>query len=357
MIIIASAMNCSGTDPHLPKEQKATTTMTTPLDTKKSLLLALVASVGCDPLVDNDVRTDDFGVGDVAERGCKGCGVLFNTNSIIAGEFDATSQVYARARLVRVRLLCMQQVEPRRFPDACAAAKLFTLEKVWAEEGQLRGTAAGLAFNAGDFYKSEWDFEVYNGKGTQSLSMTVSAYSHVAPDPLFYYTFTSSGKTVCATTLDPISHKEVGPKSVVLENLTVDTTTGMITEREGTLYIACVSGAVGKAVTWGYKPWDIGLTDFTTAVRVVRADYCGDGDSWTIPGTPIQIQDVWSYHGFFNPAGKTEAIWGDQGAVCLETRRVADDTLVACKGGKQIVPCASKTLASFPAATMWTKLP
>jgi ADYC domain len=58
----------------------------------------------------------------------------------------------------------------------------------------------------------------------------------------------------------------------------------------------CTSGAIGKCVLFGYKPWKTvagrSLRDFHLAcVRMVRADYCGDGVSHTRDGTFIDLFD------------------------------------------------------------------
>ena len=73
--------------------------------------------------------------------------------------------------------------------------------------------------------------------------------------------------------------------AAVIKDVTIDPFTADMAPRKATAYFACTSGAVGKAVTWGYRPWERTLAQFATAVRVVRADYCYDGMSWTENGT------------------------------------------------------------------------
>jgi ADYC domain-containing protein len=59
---------------------------------------------------------------------------------------------------------------------------------------------------------------------------------------------------------------------------------------------ACRGASVAKCVEMGYEPWSsaggVSLRDHHQAcVRMLRADYCGDGTSWTIDGTLINLYD------------------------------------------------------------------
>jgi len=110
--------------------------------------------------------------------------------------------------------------------------------------------------------------------------------------------------------------------------------TGVFAPRPDSMYIACLSGAVGKSMQWHYKP-DTGLHE--TATRMVRADYCGDGVSHTVPGTPIRLQDD-SFYPDDPPAGYAmEAAWSASSdhVLCLDTPRLGgtvscDDPIPTC---------------------------
>ncbi|MCC5642173.1 hypothetical protein LC607_04165 [Nostoc sp. CHAB 5824] len=59
---------------------------------------------------------------------------------------------------------------------------------------------------------------------------------------------------------------------------------------------SCTNGALAKCIRFGYKPWKTfngrSLQDYHQAcVRMVRADYCGDGTSHTHDGTLINFYD------------------------------------------------------------------
>jgi hypothetical protein len=120
---------------------------------------------------------------------------------------------------------------------------------------------------------------------------------------------------------------------------------------------ACPQGAIAKCVRMGYKPWrgwelttvngwylvydeDYGdywqygpheewhYTDMEAkhlaCTRMIRADYCGDGRSWTSDGTDIEVVDT------LNPQkqldsrpswGVLEGVWGPEGARCVTQPR------------------------------------
>lgn len=63
---------------------------------------------------------------------------------------------------------------------------------------------------------------------------------------------------------------------------------------------SCLNGALAKCIRFGYKPWKTvngqSLQEYHQAcVRMVRADYCGDGTPHTKDGTRINIYDAWAF--------------------------------------------------------------
>jgi hypothetical protein len=67
---------------------------------------------------------------------------------------------------------------------------------------------------------------------------------------------------------------------------------------------------------------------YDTCVRMVRADYCGDGRAWTRDGTII---DMWDDQGIQksdtqnDPAFSFEAGWKPDGAVCVAHTRIPEN--------------------------------
>jgi ADYC domain len=88
--------------------------------------------------------------------------------------------------------------------------------------------------------------------------------------------------------------------------------------------LTCTGGAEGKCLRFGYKPWGFGPNNVSLApyyqacVRLVRADYCGDGVGHTRDSTPIDIFDTIGIQRDEPAPGMTfEAAWRADGAVCV----------------------------------------
>jgi hypothetical protein len=93
-------------------------------------------------------------------------------------------------------------------------------------------------------------------------------------------------------------------------------------------FITCTSGAIGKCVRLGYRPWAAGPDGrprhdlHQTCVRALRADYCGDGRAHTVDGTRIDLYDPRSIQEDEPAPGmRFEAAWGPEGALCLARPR------------------------------------
>lgn len=93
--------------------------------------------------------------------------------------------------------------------------------------------------------------------------------------------------------------------------------------------IACTSGAIGKCLRFGYKPWSVAKKGVDmwdahqSCVRMLRADYCGNGKGHTKDGTHIDIIDL--KLGIFSEHSKElkfEAAWNSKGATCLARTRL-----------------------------------
>ncbi len=102
------------------------------------------------------------------------------------------------------------------------------------------------------------------------------------------------------------------------------------------LDFTCSSGAVGKCVRMGYRPWAAGPDGTSLApqhaacVRMVRADYGGDGEAWTKDGMRIDIYDPQGIQtADTDPADSFEAGWSPDGAVCVHHIRVKENTTLA----------------------------
>lgn len=96
--------------------------------------------------------------------------------------------------------------------------------------------------------------------------------------------------------------------------------------------LICTGGAIGKCVRWGYKPWKTtpagqSLWAYHQAcVRMVRADYGGDGIGHTRDDTPIDFFDQLNIAEPALDPGKLtfEAAWSPDGAVCVRKPRITE---------------------------------
>lgn len=95
--------------------------------------------------------------------------------------------------------------------------------------------------------------------------------------------------------------------------------------------LTCTSGAEGKCVRFGYKPWAKApdgtplLAHWQACIRMVRADYCGDGEPHTRDGTLIDLYDMVGVQKDEPAAGmEFEAAWAPYGAVCVRRVRLSE---------------------------------
>ena len=105
--------------------------------------------------------------------------------------------------------------------------------------------------------------------------------------------------------------------------------------RESGIAFTCTSGAEGKCILMGYRPWD-GRADapmrdlHAACIHLVRADYGGDDHATTRDGTII---DVYDRFGIQRPEAVDpmpfEAAWGKDGAVCVAHPRIAQNVALA----------------------------
>jgi hypothetical protein len=107
-----------------------------------------------------------------------------------------------------------------------------------------------------------------------------------------------------------------------------------IEDERGQIQLVCSSGAIGKCIRWGYppirnmnhEPAVRALHD--ACVRMVRADYGGDGVTATRDGMLIGFCDLAGIHTCTGHEN-IEAAWFEAGAACVARPRVADLTTLA----------------------------
>jgi hypothetical protein len=94
--------------------------------------------------------------------------------------------------------------------------------------------------------------------------------------------------------------------------------------------LVCSSGAIGKCIRWGYPPWrspsrsSASRTLHDACVRMVRADYAGDGATATRDGTRIAFCDRAGVHPCTGDERDLEAAWSGSGAACVARPRIPE---------------------------------
>jgi hypothetical protein len=89
----------------------------------------------------------------------------------------------------------------------------------------------------------------------------------------------------------------------------------------------CTAGAKGKCIMRGYRPWATSAAGvplapyFEACIRMMRADYCGDGQSNTVEGVRIESWDNLGIQ-TATPSLPLESAWSATGAVCIARTRV-----------------------------------
>jgi hypothetical protein len=118
--------------------------------------------------------------------------------------------------------------------------------------------------------------------------------------------------------------------------------------KDNNFTFACRGSTIAKCVEMGYHSAivDANKKPFLLlgCVRALRADYCGDGKSWTTNGRIIEIWDNVGLNGRTMTTWQTEAGWTDRGATCLGTARNQWPTSAAkpgCIPALENIPCST----------------
>lgn len=211
-----------------------------------------------------------------------------------------------------------------------------------------------------DWVGTIWGLIVRDGEGVthNRYMMLVSIDKDAAGVSLYRWGFFDEGddlwspklyKPTCLEDKDPYGDAFVYRyHAYLVEDLEVSAT-GEFTSTSSTFFIACRSGAIGKAIHWGYDPATWGTEVHELATRVVRADYCGDGESYTFAGNAVQVRDALGINDFDAVPLADEAAWSlDLGrATCVTLPR--EHTL---RPNFQGIQCDGFTLSTCSSATM-----
>ena len=88
--------------------------------------------------------------------------------------------------------------------------------------------------------------------------------------------------------------------------------------------------------------------DRTAMYKALVGDFCGTGESLTEPGVPLftRLEQAWGWnHGCL--AGTHEAVWNQDGAMCIDTYRLAGDPMEATLEACGIPDCSADVMLEF----------
>jgi hypothetical protein len=117
-------------------------------------------------------------------------------------------------------------------------------------------------------------------------------------------------------------------------------------ENPALVTFACQGFVLYKCIDFGYPPWKkangVRLNNHHQAcVRMLRADYCGDGRSWTVNGTAINMYDNLGIQAD-TESWAVEAEWDTDGARCLSHQRIQNmGTVPSCPFDRSPTACGN----------------
>lgn len=305
---------------------KANTTMKT-LTTILTLAATLTLTLGCDAEPDLDFGAE-------AESSFRPFGGMRLNTSFLGdfawGELDIrTGNQHEGTKL---NMVC---ISPEVHDDEVCLIP--GVDEIWVDKGEIHGKKYGTVYKGTDFKKSEWHIELdYDGDSVLDShfiahvddvkkTATVQGIQYWA----YLWTYRSwevvgpvAAKVEQSKSPQPFCDPDIDTgslHSVANGRLHVDMKSGDFSDDPNVVFLACFSGAVGKVQhDWGYVNHKVGREKHELVTRVVRADYCGDGKSYTELGTALLIEDDWGYNAIGPGEFATEAQWVVGGAAaCL----------------------------------------
>ena len=205
---------------------------------------------------------------------------------------------------------------------------------------------AGLSFESGlrveELVGAELDAETQRGEDTLLKVTGVAAGTGAYSDLLYYSVYAADGADWTPLCGNGADGQPIPALAVPGEwDHGRGTRTGGQWSNDGRSFsFACRGSSIAKCMEAGYKPWidpesraeqELDLLSSREAdrpnhlqacVRMMRADYCGDGTSHTVNGRRIEFWDSMELHQRENPTWKMEAVWSPRGAVCSISTRV-----------------------------------
>jgi hypothetical protein len=198
----------------------------------------------------------------------------------------------------------------------------------------LNGTSInGISLNGTDFIGAHLNGSLSNGDTLQLRIDDIDPLDGTNSDVLAYevsFVGDDGWSPLCGYDTDGTV------KRALIVPGTWNTTTGAWSDTSEFSF-ACRKASVAKCVEFGYKSWN-GFADHHHAcVRMLRADYCGDGVPHTVDGTPINLYDDAGVQ-VDTESWPVDAEWTPDGALCFNHNR--GGSVPSCSE-KQVATCGS----------------
>jgi len=229
-----------------------------------------------------------------------------------------------------------------------------TMDEVWLEGSQLYALMGGEELSGTDFQQMRMTGNLDNG-ATVALRVDNVFPGHEADADVWSYRV--SFQDPANGQWYPLCSKPGGgaTNAIALEgrwNYSQGVAGGGAKVYDTASFtFACEGAALAKCVRFGYAPWRSvngeSLADHHQAcTRMVRADFCGDGTSYTTDGNWVNLYDSLSVQTDTENWSK-EAAWDTSGAQCFtsQTRATAP---IQCASGRLVETCG----ASFTPGTL-----
>lgn len=323
--------------------------------TGASLLGLFTFSLACDSPDATDLgagkaehRTKGYSAGGGPHWGCRDCGF---TNSPFLGLHAFESVGYGT----------VPGASPNKLVEAVDASG--SAWPVYVDEYGLGVDKAGDELRGDDLVGWTLIVDATTATGSMTFEVEVYAFEEVPgwddneePVPTYGLSVYDSGTD---TMVNVCPGMDVDLTSVVfLDRELYDLSSYGVNEGvDNVASMACRGHAVAKMKLLQYGP-SSGTTveERLATLRMITADYCGDGTSNTVHGTPLDWTDQRG-HVMFDEntmSSVVEAEWSEEGALCANTPRLGGPTPVC--DGQPLPSCESPFSGSINGDVTWVSM-
>jgi FlaG/FlaF family flagellin (archaellin) len=175
----------------------------------------------------------------------------------------------------------------------------------------------GISLNGTDFVGAQLAGALSNG---DSLGLRIDAIAPLTGANADVLAYSVSAATDAGWTSLCGYESDGSARQALIVPGTWDVHTGAWSDAGAQFSFACRHASIAKCVEFGYKSW-LGYEDHHHAcVRMLRADYCGDGTPHTVNGTQINVYDDAGVQADAE-TWPVDAEWTADGARCVNHTR------------------------------------